>query len=35
MIVQAGVLIIGALIIVVNLIVDISYVWLDPRIRYS
>jgi peptide/nickel transport system permease protein len=35
MIVQAGVLIIGAIIIVVNLLVDISYGWFDPRIRYS
>jgi peptide/nickel transport system permease protein len=35
MIVQAGVVIIGALIVVANLFVDISYGWIDPRIRYS
>jgi peptide/nickel transport system permease protein len=35
MIVQAGVVIIGALIVFVNLFVDISYGWIDPRIRYS
>jgi peptide/nickel transport system permease protein len=35
MIVQAGVVIIGALIVMVNLVVDISYGWIDPRIRYS
>jgi peptide/nickel transport system permease protein len=35
MIVQAGVVIIGALIVFVNLFVDVSYGWIDPRIRYS
>jgi len=35
LIVQAGVLIIAAIVIVANLLVDISYGWLDPRIRYS
>jgi peptide/nickel transport system permease protein len=35
MIVQAGVVIIGAMIVLVNLVVDISYGWIDPRIRYS
>ena len=34
-IIQGGTLIIAALIIVVNLIVDISYGWFDPRIRYE
>ena len=34
-IVQAGVLIMGIIVILTNLIVDISYGWLDPRIRYS
>jgi peptide/nickel transport system permease protein len=35
LIVQGGVLIIAMITIVSNLIVDISYGWLDPRIRYS
>ena len=34
MIVQAGVLIIGIIISLSNLLVDISYGWLNPRIRY-
>ena len=34
-IVQACVLIIGLIVVVANLIVDISYGWLDPRIRYN
>ena len=34
-VVQSGVLIIAVIIIFTNLIVDISYGWLDPRIRYS
>ena len=34
-IVQSGVLIISAVVIVANLAVDISYGWLDPRIRYG
>jgi peptide/nickel transport system permease protein len=33
--VQAVTLLIGAAIVIVNLIVDISYGWLDPRIRYG
>jgi len=33
-IVQACTLIFGGIILIVNLIVDISYGWLDPRIRY-
>jgi peptide/nickel transport system permease protein len=32
---QAGVLLIATLVCVVNLLVDISYSWLDPRIRYQ
>ena len=28
-------MVLGALVIFVNLLVDISYAWLDPRIRYS
>jgi peptide/nickel transport system permease protein len=34
-IVQAGVLVIAAIVSIVNLLVDISYGWLDPRIRYG
>ncbi len=34
-VVQATTLIFGAIVLVVNLIVDISYGWLDPRIRYG
>jgi peptide/nickel transport system permease protein len=34
-VVQACTLIFGGIILLINLIVDISYGWLDPRIRYS
>jgi peptide/nickel transport system permease protein len=34
-VVQATTLLFGAIILLVNLIVDISYGWLDPRIKYS
>lgn len=34
-VVQAGILVIGAAVVLANLAVDISYGWLDPRIRYS
>jgi peptide/nickel transport system permease protein len=34
-VVQSGVLVIAAVVIFVNLLVDISYGWLDPRIRYG
>ena len=34
-VVQATTLIFGAIVLFVNLAVDISYGWLDPRIRYS
>ena len=34
-IVQGGVLVIAAMITLTNLLVDISYGWLDPRIRYN
>jgi peptide/nickel transport system permease protein len=33
-VVQGGVLVIALLIVVVNIIVDITYAWLDPRIRF-
>lgn len=32
---QAGILVIGTAVVLVNLFVDISYGWLDPRIRYG
>jgi peptide/nickel transport system permease protein len=35
MIVQSGVLIIGVAVCLTNLLVDISYGWVDPRIRYK
>jgi peptide/nickel transport system permease protein len=34
-VVQSLTLYVGAVVILMNLIVDISYAWLDPRIRYS
>jgi peptide/nickel transport system permease protein len=34
-VIQSGTLIIAIIIIMANLLVDISYGWLDPRIRYS
>lgn len=35
MVVQAGALMMVALIVLTNILVDISYGWLDPRIRYA
>jgi peptide/nickel transport system permease protein len=35
LIVQAGVLVIGAMVCLTNLLVDISYGWIDPRIKYN
>ena len=34
-VVQAGVLIFALVFVGVNLAVDVSYAWLDPRIRYE
>jgi peptide/nickel transport system permease protein len=34
-VIQSGALVIAAIIVAVNIIVDISYGWLDPRIRYG
>jgi len=34
-VVQSGVLVISSIVVLSNLIVDISYGWLDPRIRYG
>jgi ABC-type dipeptide/oligopeptide/nickel transport system permease component len=33
--IQALVMIVVAVSVLVNLFVDLSYAWLDPRIRYS
>jgi peptide/nickel transport system permease protein len=33
--VQANVMVIGTVVVLLNLLVDISYGWLDPRIRFS
>jgi peptide/nickel transport system permease protein len=33
--VQANVMVIGTFIVLLNLLVDVTYGWLDPRIRYS
>jgi peptide/nickel transport system permease protein len=35
LVVQGGVLLMGVVVCLANLIVDISYGWLDPRIRYQ
>jgi peptide/nickel transport system permease protein len=35
LVVQAGVLLIGSIVCLANLLVDVSYGWLDPRIRYQ
>ncbi len=34
-VVQGGVLIFATVFVLINLLVDISYAWLDPRIRYT
>ena len=34
-VVQSGVLVLSLIVILSNLLVDISYGWLDPRIRYA
>jgi len=34
-VVQAGVFIFALIVMVANLVVDMSYAWLDPRIRYG
>jgi peptide/nickel transport system permease protein len=34
-VVQAGVLVLATVVMLSNLIVDLSYGWLDPRVRYS
>jgi ABC-type dipeptide/oligopeptide/nickel transport system permease component len=34
-VVQGGSLIVATIVVSVNLLVDVSYGWLDPRIRYG
>ena len=34
-VIQAVVLVTGAVVAAVNLTVDVLYVWIDPRIRYG
>ena len=34
-VIQSGTLILAAIVILVNMLIDISYGWLDPRIRYG
>ena len=34
-VVQSVVLLFAAVYVMINLAVDVSYAWLDPRIRYS
>jgi len=34
-VIQSGILIVAVLVVLSNLIVDISYAWIDPRIRYG
>jgi peptide/nickel transport system permease protein len=34
-VVQAAVLVFALIFVFVNLIVDVSYAWLDPRIHYE
>jgi peptide/nickel transport system permease protein len=34
-IVQATVMIVALIFVVVNLLVDLTYAWLDPRIKYG
>ena len=34
-VVQGGVLVFASVFVLINLLVDISYAWLDPRIRYT
>lgn len=33
--VQSVIFVVAALVVVINLLVDLCYAWIDPRIRYS
>jgi ABC-type dipeptide/oligopeptide/nickel transport system permease component len=35
MVIQNLVLIYGAIAVTINVLVDVSYAWIDPRIRYG
>jgi ABC-type dipeptide/oligopeptide/nickel transport system permease component len=35
MVIQNLVLIYGTIAVLINVIVDLSYAWIDPRIRYA
>jgi len=35
LVVQTLVLLYGVVFVVVNLLIDLAYVWVDPRIRYT
>ena len=35
MVIQNLVLIYGVIAVLINLLVDLSYAWIDPRIRYA
>jgi peptide/nickel transport system permease protein len=34
-VVQAVILVIGTFVLFINLLIDLSYGWLDPRVRYG
>jgi ABC-type dipeptide/oligopeptide/nickel transport system permease component len=34
-VVQGGVLLMALIVVITNIIVDIAYAWIDPRIRHS
>jgi peptide/nickel transport system permease protein len=34
-VIQSLVLLYGVVFVVINLLIDVSYAWLDPRIRYG
>jgi len=34
-VIEGGILLVGTVVILVNLIVDVAYAWADPKIRYS
>jgi len=34
-VIQGAILVVGIILLTVNLLIDLSYAWLDPRVRYS